>query len=66
MALNLTTLEADLNKVVSEATTYVDLVDKYADLVKDIPLVGTDAAPIVAVLDEVTKALNALNAALNA
>jgi hypothetical protein len=67
---SLSSLEGTLDTVVSEAVTYVDLADKFADaaaaFLKDIPVVGADVAPIVAVLDEVTKALNALAAALHA
>jgi hypothetical protein len=69
MALNLSSIEAELDQVVATATTYVDLADKFADEIavfaKAIPVVGPDVAPVVALLDEVTKALNALNAALH-
>jgi hypothetical protein len=69
MAFSVTILEADLDKAVSKATTYADLADKVADAqaawVEKLPVVGPDATLVITLLDEVTKALNALNAALH-
>lgn len=69
MTFNLTALEGELDKVVSEATTFADLADKYAHIVAgfagNIPVVGPEVAPLVAVLDVVDKALNALKATLD-
>jgi len=69
MAFDLGTLLADLDGVVAKATSYADLADKWVDAaavwVEKLPVVGPDAATVVALVDEVTKALDALNAALN-
>jgi hypothetical protein len=69
MALNVTTLVAELDSIVAQATSYADLVTKYADaaagFIGKLPVVGPDAEKVVALIDAVDKALDALNAALN-
>jgi hypothetical protein len=68
MAFSIDTIKADLDKYVSEATSVVDLVDKYADaLVKYadlIPGAGPEIQTLVGYLDTATKALNDLKSAL--
>jgi hypothetical protein len=64
-------VEKSFDSIVSEATGYADFVDKWADaagkLASDLPgNFGGDADKVIALADEVTKALNALNAYLSA
>lgn len=69
MSLNLSSLESKLDSVVGEADSFAELVDKYADIAGEfageIPG-GTEAEDVVKLVDDVTKALNALNGALKA
>lgn len=69
MAFSLTTLAAELDKVVSEAVTFADMADKWVDVAagfaKDIPVVGPDVQTAVTLVDEVDKALNALKGFLD-
>lgn len=62
-------LEAALDSVVAQATTFADLVDKYVDaaagIVEHLPVVGSYATEVKALVDGVTHALDALNAALH-
>jgi hypothetical protein len=69
MAFSLASFEAELDTVVSSASSYVDLVDKYANLAAKysavIPEVGPDVTAAAAVVDVVDKALAALKATLD-
>lgn len=68
MALDITSLKAELDSVVSEAADVADLADKYADvLVKYadlIPGAGSEIQTLVGYLDTATKALNDLKSGL--
>lgn len=64
MSLNLVDLKNELNTVVNEATSVVDLVDKYADIFAKfggaIPGAGPDVAEAVKLLDELDRVLHGL------
>lgn len=68
--LDLGNLKAELDSVVNEATSVVDLVDKYADILGkfggDIPGAGPDVALAVKALDDLDKALHVVQNVLNA
>lgn len=70
MAFSASALEAELDKAVSEADTYADLVDRYADVAEKfvgvIPSVGPEAEAAIKILDKGTAALDKLKAALTA
>lgn len=69
MSLDLATIESEVKAAVSEATNGVDLADKFADILAKysdfIPGAGPEVQQYVGYLDEATKAINALNAAIN-
>lgn len=71
MGFSVNSIKKELDTVVSTADSYADLVDKYADaagkLAGDLPgSLGGDAEKAIALLDEATRALNALQAFLSA
>lgn len=70
MSLSLATVEEDFKNAVAQAVTYVDLADKVADnlavYAAAVPQVAPEVAEAVKLLDDFTKALNAVNTALNA
>jgi hypothetical protein len=70
MAFDFGSLLSEIDGVVAKATSYADLADKWVDAaavwVEKLPVVGAEAATVVTLVDDVTKALDALNAALNA
>jgi hypothetical protein len=61
-AINLSSLKNEAASVVNEATNLADLADKWADRIRPllvaVPGVGTEAATVVSVLDELDKALH--------
>ena len=62
MALNLSSLKAEAEAVVNEATTLADLADLWAQRVRpllvDVPGVGPEAGTIVTVIHDLDKALH--------
>lgn len=70
MSLNLTSLKAELDSVVGQATKVADLIDKEAGIAARfagfIPGLGTEVQAIAKLVDEADKALHALQNALNA
>ena len=50
-SVNLSSLKAEIEAVVKEATSIADLVDKYAQVLKNVPGVGAAVAPELAVLE---------------
>lgn len=62
MSLDLSNLKAELDALLSDATSVVDAADKFADAASRyaqfIPGIGPDLAVIVKVLDELDKALH--------
>lgn len=62
MALDLNSLKTEAEAVVNEATSLVDLADKWANRVRPllvaVPGVGTEAATVISVLDMLDKALH--------
>ncbi|WP_136244749.1 hypothetical protein [Mycobacterium intracellulare] len=63
MSLDLSNLKAELDALLSDATSVVDAADKFADAASRyaylIPGVGPEVSTIVKVLDELDKALHA-------
>jgi hypothetical protein len=70
MAFNIASLKAEAEAVVNEATSLVDLADKWADRIRPflvaVPSIGPEAAAAVAVLDELDKVLHEAKTVLNA
>jgi ABC-type transporter Mla subunit MlaD len=70
MSFNLSTLKSELDAVVNEATSVVDLVDKYAataaKFASFVPGVGAEAQVVVKVIDDLDKALHAVKNVVNA
>jgi hypothetical protein len=68
MAFSLTDIKTELDGLVNEATSFADVVDKYADLASkfagDIPEVGPEVADVVKVIDALDKALHDAQAVL--
>lgn len=68
VALDIKTLETELNSVVSEADSVADIADKYADILVKyadlIPGAGSEIQTVVGLLDKATKALDELKSAL--
>lgn len=62
MSFDLNSLKSEAESVVNEATTLVDLADKWADRIRPllvaVPGVGAEAEVVVKVLDELDKALH--------
>lgn len=62
MAFDISSLKTEAESVVNEATSLVDLADKWADRVRPllaaVPGVGAEAETVVTVLDELDKALH--------
>lgn len=62
MALDLNSLKTEAEAVVNEATSLVDLADKWANRVRPllvaVPGVGSEAATVISVLDMLDKALH--------
>jgi hypothetical protein len=70
MSLNLSTLKTELDAIVNEATSVVDLVDKYAataaKFASFIPGVGPEAQVVVTLLNDLDKALHAVKNVVDA
>jgi hypothetical protein len=70
MALNISALKAEAEAVVNEATSIVDLADKWAQRVRpllvDVPTVGPYADTLITVLDDLDKVLHEAKTVLNA
>lgn len=68
MALSLSSLKTDLDKVVSEADSVADVADGYADTLAKyaefIPTAGPEVKSLVGLLDDATKALDSLKQGL--
>lgn len=68
--MDLSTITAEAKAVVNEATSVVDLADKWADrvrpLVVDIPSIGTEAEAAITVLDNLDRALHEAKTILDA
>ena len=60
--MDISSLKTEAEAVINEATSLVDLADKWADRVRPllvaVPGVGTEAATVVSVLDALDKALH--------
>lgn len=60
--MDISSLKTEAQAVVNEATSLVDLADKWADRIRPlllaVPGVGAEAATVVSVLDMLDKALH--------
>jgi hypothetical protein len=70
MALSATDIKTELDAIINEATSFADVVNKYAQLAgnvaADVPGVGPEAETVVTVIGDLDKALHDAQSVLGA